>query len=789
MRLRFWIQWCLATIIFLSGTVAAQEKPEEGRVSIPWEEFRKLLELDKDEITLSWEEFQKILVQTGGKYLPPFQMKEETVVLTREQFKKLLDQMKPPVISAVTPPADFLITKANYQGKMTKDNVLFRVDFSIEIFPKEKDQFLKIPLFPQNIALKEVLLDGKQALVVLENNKHVLTTRAVGRHKITVDFSLKTALDQGPRSFSLPIPITPITSLDLEIPLKKIEVEISNAQHLEMSKRAGLTHVFALLAPSNSIDVKWRRELPEVIKGPAKIYADSINHILIEDDALRVNAVISLAVLQNTIPSITLKIPEGYSILSVQGSGLGDWRELEREGTKFLEIPFEYAKKGNFMVTITAEKLLPENSMAADFTGFQVIDAIRQKGFLGVELKGTSEVTISNAEGLDRLDVSELPPTLINRSQKPLLFGFKYLHHPYTLVLDIKKHKQLPIISTVVDSASGVTLFTEDGKLVHRIIYKIRNTSKQFLELQLPKDVQVWSVFVGGEPARPRINENKILIPLNRSRQGTSGLVAFDVELIYYEKSKRFGWFDRREVEFPVPDIIISQMLWSVYLPVGYTYLQFGGTVEKEEIAKGIWSLLGAERDAVTEIPAEPSAPATGALMRKVRKSKFSPNIAISKEELEVQMDNERVFSQRVQQIQEGKVPQPGVTGVLSIRINIPTTGQLYRFAKTIVSEEPLTLNFTFASQGTTRIIKGLLLFLLLLILYSLRKRGQKLFMFIRERYQAKHLPIIFLIIAVFFWMFSRILSIILIVVSLALFYKLWFKEQNQPKDTSKMTE
>jgi hypothetical protein len=779
MRLRFLIQSCLAVVFFLSGTTAAQEKPDEGKVSIPWEEFRKLLELDKDEITLSWEEFQKILVQTGGKYLPPFQMKEETVVLTREQFKKLLDQMKPPVISAITPPADFLITKAKYQGKMTENNVLFRADFSIEIFPKEREQFLKIPLFPQNIALKDVLFDGKQALVILENNQHVLTTNAVGRHDITVDLSLKTSFDQGPRSFSLPIPITPITSLDLDIPLKKIEVEIANAQHLETSMRAGLTHVFALLAPSSSIDVKWRKELPEAIKGPAKIYADSINHIVIEDDALRVNAEVSLAVLQNTIPSLTLKIPEGYSILNVQGSGLGDWRELEREGAKFLEIPFDYAKKGNFTITVTAEKLLPEDSMAADFTGFPVNDTIRQKGFLGVELKGASEVTVSNAEGLDRLDVSELPAKLINRSQKPLLFGFKYLHHPYALVLDIKKHKKLPIISTVVDSASGVTLFTEDGKLVHRIIYQIRNTSKQFLELQLPQDAQVWSVFVGGEPATPRINESKVLIPLNRSRQGTSGLVAFDVELIYYEKSEKFGCFDRREIEFPVPDIIISQMLWSVYLPVGYTYINFGGTVEKEQMAKGIWNLLRVRSDVITEIPAEPPPPSAkpGAGMPRVRKSKFSPNVAISEEELAVQAKKEMEFNRRVQQIQEGKGPQqPGVTGVLSIRINIPTTGQLYRFAKTIVSDEPLTLNFTFASQGATRTIEGLVLIILLLILYFLRKRIQKLYQSIRERYQAKHLPLILLVLAVILWAFSKVLSIILFVVFVALFYKLWFK-------------
>jgi hypothetical protein len=752
--------------ICLSTTSYSQEKKEKGLVSVPWEEFRKLLELDKDEVVLSWDEFQKILNQTGKKYAPPFQLKDEKVVLTREQFKRLLFQMKPPVITPIHPPADFLMTKATYKGKITEKNATFRANFSVEIFPRERSQYIKIPLFPQNIALKDVFFDDKPGLVTLENNRHTLATSKVGQHQITVDFSLKTAPDRGPRALSFPIPRIPITSLEVDIPFTKIEVEVSNAQQLEVSERRGQTHVFAQLSPSNSIDVRWRKKIPKAIKGPAKVYADTLNHISIEDDALRTNTEISLSVLQNTIPSITLKVPEGYSILNVRGHELGDWRELTQGDMTYLEIPFDYPKQGNFTITILAEKLLPNASMAVDFTGFSVKDAIREKGFLGVELKSTSEVSLFSSEGLDKLDVSELPAVLITRSQKPLLYGFKYLHHPYSLVLDIKKHKELPVISTVVDSASAVTLFTEDGKLVHRIIYKIRNTSKQFLELEFPKDAQIWSVFVGGEPSKPRLTENKILIPLNRSRQGASGLVAFDVEIIYYRKSKRFGWFGHRHSAFPVPDVIISQMLWSVYLPVGYTFPHFGGSVEKEKMAKGIRPIFGAKRKAVSFVSPAPTAPEKDEQTMDRRrkevdklKKQFSANLAIAEEQLAEQIENEAQFSQRVRGVQEGKVLTTG--GILPIRIQIPTSGQLFRFAKTLVSEESLTLRFTYASRGTMFLVILLVLAIVLAILYILRKKIKKLIGFIHDRYQAKYTPIVLFILSIILWAFSKVLSIL----------------------------
>ncbi|NIM91819.1 MAG: hypothetical protein GTO17_12830 [Candidatus Aminicenantes bacterium] len=760
----FRFSFIILMAIFLSLSSYPQEKKEDkGEVSIPWDEFRKLLELDIDEVVLSWEEFQKILAQTGKKYIPPFQLKDEKVVLTREQFKRLLDQMKPPVITVVQPPADYLITKAAYQGRITRNNALLQANLSTEIFPKERSQYVKIPLFPMNIALKDVFFDKRPGVVILENNKHTLATSQVGQHQITVDFSLKTDLEKGPRALSFPIPRTPITSLDLDIPFTKIEVEVTNAQQVEVTERAGQTHVFALLSPSNFIGVKWRRKLPEAVKGPAKIYADTLSHISIEDDALRVNTDVSLSVLQNTIPSIILKLPEGYSILNVRGSGLGDWLEVKRRETNYLEIPFDYPKKGNFTVAITAEKLLPNASMAVDFTGFAVEEAIREKGFLGVELKSASEATLSSAEGLDRLDVSELPPVLISRSQKPLLFGFKYLHHPYSLVLDIKKHEELPIISTVVDSASGVTLFTEDGKLVHRLVYKVRNTSKQFLELELPEEAQVWGLFVAGEPAKPRINQNKILIPLNRSRQGATGLVAFDVELIYYLKAKRFGWLGQRDSLFPAPDVIISQMLWSVYLPVGYTFPQFGGSVEKEKKARGIRPLLVTKRRASRSL--EPAAGAPEKDKERLRqelddmKKQFSANLAIAEEQLAEQVENEAQFSQRVQDIQEGKVQ--AVSGVLPIRIIIPTTGQVFRFAKTLVSEEPLTLSFTYTSRGMMTLVGLLILVIILILLFVFRSKMKKPIGFLPETFRVNYFHLALLILSLVMLLFSNILALI----------------------------
>ena len=74
-----------------------------------------------------------------------------------------------------------------------------------------------------------------------------------------------------------------------------------------------------------------------------------------------------------------------------------------------------------------------------------------------------------------------------------------------------------------------------------------------------------------------------------------------------------------------------------------------------------------------------------------------------------------------VQDIQTGDAST--ATGILPIRIQIPATGQLFRFAKTIVNQEPLTLTWTYLAKKTVLLIWSLVLGLILAALFLLRRR------------------------------------------------------------------
>jgi len=117
---------------------------------------------------------------------------------------------------------------------------------------------------------------------------------------------------------------------------------------------------------------------------------------------------------------------------------------------------------------VTTETAFSESGLANAFSGIETLDTVRETGFIGIELATSAEVTVTEHDGLEKIAVQKLPHALVNRSARPLIMGFKYLKHPHSLVFEVKKHERIAVPIATINSASVVTLFTEDGKIVHR---------------------------------------------------------------------------------------------------------------------------------------------------------------------------------------------------------------------------------------------------------------------------------------------------------------------------------
>jgi hypothetical protein len=734
------LAFIIILILLVGGAllpVRAQDAPDGGsKLTVPWEEFKKLIDLDNNLIVISMETFRKLVAQTGAEITPLQTLENGDVVLTRRQFNKLVDQMKPPSLTGPPPPFAYLITKASYSGEMQESSTNFEAVFVVHVL--QRDAYVKVPILPSGTALADIRVGSEPALVIIENGYHNVVLPEPGEYIVTAMYSVKSSLDKGPHQIDLAIAQTPITLLSLTMPLTEIDIEIPQAQQVLTQPTDQGTKVSAVIGQGQGISVRWRKMVTAADKIPAKLYAEIHHMISIQDDVLKTQSAVNYTILHSEVDGVHLVIPEDVNVLSVTGEGVGEWQEAMQNNQRVLTIPFTYGKKGAATVYVTTEKALSESGLANAFAGFRVLDTVRETGFIGIELATSAEVIARESDGLEALAVQKLPTPLVNRSARPLMMGFKYLKHPFSLVFDIKKHDKVAVPVATINSASGVTLFTEDGKMVHRLVYQVRNNAKQFIEIQLPEKTDVWSVLVDNQPVESSVNgRGKLLVPLIRSQSVNNSLNTFPVEVIYCTVQNGFSPFGTRESVLPTVDILVSQLMWSVYLPNDYAYMYFQSTLEKEEIIRGVNVLTQAPRRYhERELLMVGGVTTDDRLSPKQLEKAYSGNEAqstfrnfpLDEGGIRQQMKNELVLGGRVEGLADAsEIPAVSgqmATGVLPVHIRVPTGGQIYRFARTIIQpNDPLSFSVVYTRLWVLSLFKWFLVALIALIVYWNRRR------------------------------------------------------------------
>ena len=177
---------------------------------------------------------------------------------------------------------------------------------------------------------------------------------------------------------------------------------------------------------------------------------------------------------------------------------------------------------------------------------------------------------------------------------------------------------------------------------------------------------------------------------------------------------------------------MISKMLWSLYLPEDYHYLHFTGNVEKEEMARTINLFMGKSRDfsldkvnAYNEVASNlEKAPQKQQQMSDYHQSLQSnfKNRAIGQKDIAQQMRFEANLNVDLQTEQRKRLGKPG-SGTNIFKIELPTSGQIYRFNKTVIEGEPVQLTFYYASHTLMTLLKIFFLLVILFLIYLLRKK------------------------------------------------------------------
>ena len=628
----------------------------KGQVILSWDEFVKITGYDPSRkggqvLTIPWAQVEDLL----GVKVPEMTTKTGTLTvdLPWSEFKALLEWSikRKEEKQEAPPPTDYIITSSTYKGELSSEGAKFTLEAEINVLRLKG--WKRVPILPANVALVETKLPEGVFLNSIPNGYELLTDKS-GKLPVSLTFSVSVQKSAGILQVNFERIAPGSSVLDLTVDNEKndkMEVKIAGAQS-QVSKpaaAAGKTSVLAAVPSATPVSISWERAIPKVAAAPTKLYADTETLVAVAEGVLLCQETVNYSILHTAVRELKLTVPnpKTVSVLEVVGSSVTDWRVDD---------------KGELLVVFRADMLGPCSLRVTyeskESNQVQVIRAVgveREKGFVGVIALANVEITPGKVEGATSIDVKQLPGDIISMTKQPILLAFRYVSDKFSIPLTIKKHAEVTVLMTIVDSALFTGMQLNDGRRMTKVIYSVRNNRNQFLRLKMPEGAEIWSAAVSGNTVSPaRDEKGNVLIPLIRSSAGGQDLASFPVEIVYVETPAQVAPAKGRiRVDLPGLDVPTMHTMFNCYLPAEGDYTVPEGLFGRKNAFSGPLRPVAEFASMTTDKGAE------------VQQRDAAKQVAQMQQQMDVRADTEAKAA-----------------GAAPIRVRLPIDGKLWKLEK-----------------------------------------------------------------------------------------------------------
>lgn len=585
------------------------------------------------------------------------------VVMPWSDFKTLYEKGQAPKDTPQPSPQDWSINRADYRGKVVEEgtSAVFTVDMKIQVH-KDKG-WITVPLAPTSVALKSAKIGGQDAPIFISGGWYTLVTDKKGTLNVQLELAASVFEANGQSSMSFPMAPSGGTQVSLDVPATgDLDFTVAQAHFLKDEAKGGMRHMEAILPATGNLAISWQREITsEEIAQEGRVYAEVHSLVGVAEGVMSGHSDVNYTIVHQGVETLFVALPSDVTILDVKGNGIREWTVSSADGFQTVQVDLNFEALGAYRLMVDYELPLADQATEMTIPNLQVGGVERVKGFVGVAALSNLEVVDGTVTGARRVDVRELPGSVLGRTDQPVLFGYKYRQAEWNIPLTVTQHEEIDVLVTIIDTAEAISMVTPDGKVMGRTSWYVRNNRRQFMRIEMPEGAEIWSVKVAGKAVKPARDETgSVLVPLVRSQTGGGSLAAFAVEVTWVEQGtqpdeKGVGSID---LSLPTTDVPVTYYRWSVYVP-------WQAKVKKKTLESS---------------------------MRHVEW--FNTPVTPEGEYLDLAG---QVAQQQTYQAQTGAVQG----GVAPVEVAMPVDGQAYYFEQLLVLDEELTVHLDY--KGLTK--------------------------------------------------------------------------------------
>ncbi len=494
------------------------------------------------------------------------------VVLPIDEYRALRARAFPPDSGPSRPPVDATLTRVDYTLQLSGDSIAGQARLTVDVL---QPVWVSVQV-PSGMLVRDARIDGRPTAIVEDRDVQKsggsprLLISSSGRTVVTLDVVVPLTSAAGAESMALPTAKSGLSSVTFVVPKTGVDLSVSGGFIAEKTESASDSRWVVYGEPGHALTFNWKRKSDDRrAMLPLKTRARIVELVALGEDSTQVTASVQVDVTQGLAREAIVALPAGLAVNQVAGANVADWT-VDRGS---LDVTFLEPVAAHTSIVVSGE-LRPQRDGDVAIPIVRVPAADRETGGVAVDVIGPGDIGAREPRGLEPADPSDLGD-IVSGHESPSMAAFRFTPlaggAPRSLTLSVTRYTPKAVLVANVEEARYDALVAEDGKLLVRARYGIRNNQRSFLAVALPPNSTLWSASLAGRPVRPGVDANgALLLPLRKGRANEEA-PAFAIELLYLQRAPE--WSDKGDARLALPavDLPVSRTGVTVYYSPRYS--------------------------------------------------------------------------------------------------------------------------------------------------------------------------------------------------------------------------
>ncbi len=412
------------------------------------------------------------------------------------------------------------------EGRFQKG--LFRGTMIDRFEVQDASGYVQVPLLDGSVSLGAVSISGKGTSLFKENEMYTLGVEQPGIYEVKAEFFWGQDNDRFARGLRFRLPEGSVTALSAWVPETDIEPVLSSGVITKTEMRGKETLVEGRLDSSGIVDLSWTRKVTHRADREVSLEAALSTVFTFQEATVTGVSVFNYLVKDGETDFVELSLPEGVEVVKVEGDSVLQWaqeskadgrltvllRHLVSDAVRiyvYFQMPLDIEKPVLLKMPLP-KKLIP-------FTAYAGV-----QGPLGFKIK------VADMTSAIDIPLQNLPRELTELTDSPLLFGFSCTAVP-NVTVQVTRHAQIELTFTLVEEIQASTVQMADGMRITKMRFRIRNNTRETMQVTLPDGAILTHAFLEGSAVRPFLppfktaspNRKVLLFPLRQSERLVDG--------------------------------------------------------------------------------------------------------------------------------------------------------------------------------------------------------------------------------------------------------------------------